>query len=309
MAGAASAAAGALGSAVFATHRACARYATQPELAIADHRVTLPPDKPKLVIARGADPARNVSRALAELGGMASFVKRGDVVLIKPNIAWERTPAHAANTDPRVVAAVVKACKEAGADEIIVTDCPCHVPERTFRSSGIRAAAEAAGAKVILPEMLRHRKVLISKRLGTWEVLEAFTQADKIINVPIAKHHGSARVTAGLKNWIGITLRARSEFHTSLDETIAELGALMRPSLTIVDATRVLVRNGPQGGNLADVREENALAASVDPVAIDAWAAELLGAKLSDVEYIALAEKKGLGTADYRSLKPRLVQT
>lgn len=300
---------GALGAVGLGSFRAYQRFGREPSASVRDHRVELEPGKPKLAIARGADPARNVEAVLAAFGGMKSFVSRGDVVLVKPNIAWERSPAHAANTDPRVVAAVVKACRQAGADEVIVTDCPCHDPSKTFRISGIQRAAEAAGAKVVLPHELGHRPVRVSDRLGTWEVLEAFLQPDKIINVPVAKHHGSARVTAGMKNWIGITLRSRGEFHTALDQTIAELAALMRPTLTLVDATRVLIRNGPKGGNLADVKEEKTLAAGVDPVALDAWAAELLGAKRNDVRYLAIAERMGLGTVDYRSLKPKVIDT
>lgn len=308
VAGVATATVGVVAAAGFASYRFQARYGRDAGVSVRDHRVALPADRPKLVIAKGTDPARNVERVLREFGGMETFVKKGDVVLIKPNIAWERSAAYAANTDPRVVAAIVRACKAAGADEVLVTDCPCHESKRTFRLSGIQKAAEAAGARVVLPEQLKHLPVAISKRLGTWDVLEAFIGVDKIINAPVAKHHGSARVTAGMKNWIGITLRSRSEFHSSLDETIAELAALMKPTLTIVDATRILLRNGPKGGNLADVREAGALAASVDPVAIDAWATELLGAKQSEVEYLALAAAKGLGTTDYRSLHPRMLK-
>jgi len=272
--------------------------------AIRDHRVKVAASTPRLVIARGTDPQRNVTAALHALGGMKQFVKKGDVVLVKPNIAWDRVPAQAGNTDPGVVAAIVRACRDAGAREVLVTDCPVQDAARTFERSGIEKAAREAGARVLRPDGARAPAIEISGRMGNWPVFEPFVAADKIINVPVAKHHGSARVTAGMKNWIGITLHQRSRFHTALDRTIAELAQLMRPTLTVVDAHRVLMRNGPRGGNLDDVRAEHALAMSLDPVAVDAWACDILGAPRDQVGYLRLAEQAGLGTTNYKSLNP-----
>ncbi len=269
----------------------------------------VPAGTPRLVIARGQDPARNVTAALGRLGGMAKFVSQGDVVLIKPNMAWDRVPAQAGNTEPRVVAALVRACRDAGAREVLVTDCPVQDAARTFQRSGVEAAARDAGARVVLPASTQTQPVELSKRLGNWPVLEPFIAVDKIINVPVAKHHGSARVTAGMKNWIGVTPHQRSRFHAALDQTIAELAQLMKPTLTVVDAHRILMRNGPRGGNLDDVKEEAALAMSIDPVAVDAWACELLGTPVDEVGYLALAAGLGLGTADWRRLGPVQVAT
>jgi uncharacterized protein (DUF362 family) len=267
-----------------------------------DRRVRLPAGKPPMVIAHGRDPAANVRAALEKMGGMGQFVRRGDKVVIKPNVGWDRTQAQGANTHPAVVAELVRACRDAGAEEIIVTDCPVHEPERCFRRSGIRAAAEAAGARVILPSQAEYVDVKIPGKLGTWPIKQPFVAATKIINVPVAKHHGSARVTAGMKNWIGITDKRRSLFHASLDETIAALAQLMLPTLTVVDATRVLMRNGPVGGNLADVKPMDMVAASIDPVAVDVWAAGLLDAKPAQVPYLKLAAERRLGRLDYRAL-------
>lgn len=269
---------------------------------VPDHRVRLPSKAPPMVVAHGRDPAANVRAVLERMGGMRQFVGRADRVLIKPNVGWDRTPAQGANTHPAVVAELIKACRDAGAEDIVVTDCSVHEPERCFQRSGIRAAAEAAGARVLLPSQARYVDVEIPGKLGAWQILEPFAVATRIINVPVAKHHGSARVTAGMKNWIGITNKRRRVFHASLDETIASLAQLMRPTLTVVDATRVLMQNGPIGGNIADLKQTDSVAASVDPVAIDVWAAGLLGARLSEVEYLKLAADRGLGSLDFRGL-------
>jgi len=278
------------------------RFGRAADGQVKDHRVAPPPGAPGLVVARGKDPAANVRAALDRVGGIRHFVKRGEVVLVKPNIGWERTPAQAANTDPTVLAAVILACRDAGAREIIVSDCPVNDARRTFAMSGLREAAERAGARVLLPSEAGTQSVRVSASLGNWPVFKPLVEADKILNVPVAKHHGSSRVTAGMKNWFGITLHERARFHVALDQTIAELAALVRPSLTIVDATRVLMRNGPRGGNVADVREHGAVAVSADPVAIDAWATELLGARQDEVKYLALAAARGLGKLDFRAV-------
>lgn len=300
---------GLVGVGAYAALRAKNRYGRDAEDRMRDHRVTLAAQTPRMVLTEGQNPTKNVEAVLAALGGMGTFVKRGEIVLVKPNIGWDSSAAMGANTHPLVVAAVVRACRQAGAGEVIVTDCPVDDPERTFAVSGIKRAAEEAGAKVVLPHELPHRSVKLSDRLGVWDVFQPFLQADRIINVPVVKHHGGSRVTAGMKNWIGITLRSRAEFHASLDQSIAELALLMRPTLTILDASRILIRNGPKGGNLDDIKQKNQMAAGVDPVALDAWATELLGVKTDQVTYLRLAEKMKLGKMDYRSLSPRELTT
>lgn len=276
-------------------------FAAEPLAVVRDHRVSVPSTVPKLVVAHGADPAKNVRAALDRMGGMARFVRAGEVVLVKPNVGWDRTPVQGANTNPDVVEAVVLACRDAGAREVIVIDGSVHDPTRSFHRSGVRAAAQRAGARVIMPDETQYVQCEIPGLDGRWEVLSPFAHADKIINVPIAKHHGSARVTAGMKNWIGITRKNRSAFHAGLDQSIASLAALMRPTLTIVDATRVLLRNGPQGGNLDDVVRRDRIAIGLDPVALDAWVTDLLGARRSAVGYLKLAEARGLGKIELGS--------
>jgi uncharacterized protein (DUF362 family) len=165
-----------------------------------------------------------------------------------------------------------------------------------FERSGIMRAALEVGAEVVLPEESSYRTVEISSRLGTWDVLEPFVMATKIINVPIAKHHNLTNTTAGMKNWIGITGRLRVMFHADIERSIVELASLMRPTLTVVDASRVLMETGPSGGSVSAVKQVGAVAVGVDPVALDAWAYSLWGVGPSDLpELFDLAEGMGLG--------------
>jgi uncharacterized protein (DUF362 family) len=271
---------------------------------IRDHRVVMPASTPRLVIARGPSPAKNVQAALEKMGGIGRFVVRGDVVVVKPNIGWDRIAEQAANTDPEVVATVVQACLGAGAAQVIVTDMSCNDPGRSFSRSGIAAAARAAGATALLPAEIERRGVEIPGKPGRWSALEPLVRANKVINVPVAKHHGYTRVTAGMKNWFGAIEGNRGLLHVGVDEAIVGLAEILRPTLTIVDATRVLQRGGPSGGNLDDVKRVDAVAVSLDPVAVDAWAATQLGLDPKTIGHIALAEKRGLGVADFKSIAP-----
>ena len=279
------------------------RFGRRSDASIADHRIALPAGTPEMVIARGLDPARSVRAAVARLGGMSLFVSPADTVLVKPNIGWDRSAEQGANTHPEVVAEVVRLCREARAKRVIVCDCPVSKARSAFERSGILVAAQAAGAEVILPEDSRHRTVLVSQRLGSWDVLDPFVVASKIINVPVAKHHPLTGVTCGLKNWFGITTKGRLLLHQNVQRAIAELAALMRPTLTIVDATRVLMENGPAGGNLADVKPTRTIAAGIDPVALDAWATQLFPGQKPPLS-LGFAAEMGLGRVDYKALSP-----
>lgn len=280
------------------------RRRAETERKIADRRLRWPKTSPQLVIARGPDPAKNARAAIERLGGIKLFVQRGDVVLVKPNIGWDRTPEQAADTNPQVVGEIVRLCKEAGARKVWVTDCPVNNAERSFARSGITAAVRAAGGEIILPEKSRYVLVRIPGALGRWPVLEPYITATKIINVPVAKHHSLTRATVGMKNWYGILGGQRNRLHQRIDVSVAELAALMLPTLTVVDATRVLLRNGPTGGSLADVKRVDAVLASIDPVAADAWAVEILGADPREMRWLQLGQAKGLGVIDYKGLAP-----
>lgn len=287
--------------AAFGAHRMRLLHSlTASAVAVPDHRVKVPGTTPRLVIAHGKDAARNVRAVIERIGGLAQFISRDDTVLIKPNAAWDRVVYQGATTTPEVLSELIRAVRDAGATEVMVAECPVDNAAKCFERTGILKAAREAGAKVIMPSDSTYVDVKIPGKLGTWPILAPFASATKIINVPIAKHHGSARVTAGMKNWIGITDTRRSLFHSNLNESIASLALLMRPTLTLVDATRVLLRNGPRGGNLDDVRDAHALALSTDPVAVDCWATELLDARVDDVKYLKLAAERKLGSMSYK---------
>jgi uncharacterized protein (DUF362 family) len=276
------------------------------------HGHTIPADAkyPEMAMLRGEDPAALVREAVKDLGGMQRFVSRGDVVLVKPNIGWDRTPEQAANTNPDVVAEVVRQCMSAGAKRVIVTDVSCNEPRRCFQRSGIAEAAKQAGAEVILPEPSKFKEIdLQGEVLRAWPVFEAFLNADKVINVPIAKHHGLTGTTLGMKNWYGMLGGQRNQLHQKIHESLVDLADFVRPTLTIIDCYRILLRNGPTGGNLEDVLLKKTLLASTDPVAVDAYAAKAYwDLEVDALPYLKLAAKRGLGTYEFEKLRTSVRQ-
>ena len=274
------------------------RFRPRPEARrLPDFRRPGPTTGPALVAARGHDPARLTRAAVEAAGGMARFVLPGEAVLVKPNMAWDRTPEQGANTHPAVVAEVVRLCREAGAGRVLVADHPVHEAARVAARSGIRQAALAAGAEVLLPAEADFSPGLLSGSvLETWEVLSALHGVQRLINVPVAKVHSLSLLTCGLKNLYGVLGGNRGRLHQEVHATIADVAAAVRPTLTVVDATRLMVRGGPTGGRLDDVRPGDAVAAGSDPVAADAWAARLLGLDPRAVAHVVEAEGRGLGS-------------
>jgi uncharacterized protein (DUF362 family) len=255
-----------------------------------------------------ATPEDLVRRAVGAMGGMGRFVSRGDVVVVKPNIGWDRMPIHAANTNPDVVAAVIKLAYDAGARRVVVADGSCNDPSRCFQRSGIWRAAYALGADVVLPQEHRFRTMrLKGDVLDEWPVFTTLVEADKVINVPVAKHHNLAKFTAAMKNWYGVLGGRRNRLHQNIDTSIADLATFMRPTLVVMDAWRVLLRNGPQGGNIDDARDMHTIVATVDQVAADSYGCTLIGQKPENIEYLAMGERRGLGTTRWESLRVREV--
>lgn len=275
-----------------------------------DHRVHTAADLPAMAVVTNGEPVPLVQRSLADLGGIQRFIGRQDVVVIKPNIAWDRTPEQAATTNPDLVAEVVRQCWQAGAKKVIVTDVSCNEPRRCFQRSGIQAAARASGAEVILPDPELFREVeLGGVVLKSWPVFTPFLEADKILNLPIAKHHSLTGATLGMKNWYGILGGQRNRLHQNIHQSLADLAAFMLPTLTIMDCYRILLRNGPTGGNLEDVALKKTIVASVDPVALDTYVAqaywELDPARLP---YLQIAANRGLGTTEFHTLNVKFSQ-
>lgn len=249
-----------------------------------------------------------VRRAVDAMGGIKRFVSRGDIVVVKPNIGWDRMPIHAANTNPDVVGAVVQLAYEAGAKRVVVADGSCNDPNRCFQRSGIWRKVYSLGAEVVLPAEHRFRTTRMKGEvLDEWPIFTTLVDADKVINVPVAKHHNLAKYTAAMKNWYGVLGGRRNRLHQNIDVSIADLATFMRPTLVVVDAMRVLMRNGPQGGNIDDTKVMNQVFATVDQVAADAYGATLIGQHRDNLPYLKMGHERGLGTMYWEQLKVREV--
>jgi uncharacterized protein (DUF362 family) len=303
-------AAGAAGAAFWLSEHSVRPVPARAEKARRDHRTAVDPQLAAMTVVQGGAPRALVDKALENLGGIGRFVSRQDVVVIKPNIAWDRTPEQAANTNPEAVAAVVRQCWQAGAKRVIVTDVSCNEPRRCFQRSGIQAAARAEGAEVILPDPELFREVeLGGVVLKTWPVFIPFLEADKIINMPIAKHHGLTGVTLGMKNWYGILGGQRNRLHQQIHQSLFDLANFMLPTLTMIDCYRILLRNGPTGGNLEDVAIKKTMVAGTDPVALDAYVAKAWwNLDPEHLPYLQMAAAHGLGTVDFEKLAVKVSQ-
>ena len=245
-------------------------------------------------------------RAIAAIGGIERFVKAGYDVIIKPNICnANRGPEYASTTNPQVVATLVKLCLGAGAKRVRVMDYPFSGSgSAAYARSGIGDAVEAAGGKMEVMARPKFTEVDIPEGLDlkSWPVYQPILEADLVINVPIAKHHSLARLTLGGKNLMGV-IEDRGRMHLNLGQRIADVTSVVRPQLTVVDAVRILMDNGPTGGNLADVKQADTIIASHDIVAADAYATTLFGRSPSDISYIVASSEMGLGTMDLDSIR------
>jgi uncharacterized protein (DUF362 family) len=258
-------------------------------------------DQAYLAVARGGDPAAITKAAIAALGGIERFVRSGDDVIIKPNICVDyHPPEYAATTNPTVVATLVTLCLGAGARRVRVMDTPLGgTPESAYAVSGIDAAVRLAGGEMEVMSPVKFEEIDIAEGqdITTWDVYRDVVEADVLINVPIAKHHSLARLSLGGKNLLGVILRP-NQMHRNLGQRIADLASLVRPTLTVVDAVRILTAHGPTGGSLNDVQQADTVIASHDMVAADAWAATLFGLTGADIGYVHAAAEMGLGTMD-----------
>ena len=303
-------AAGATGAAVWLSEHSIRPVPALAEQARRDHRIAADSQLPQITVIQGAEPRALVQKALENLGGIRRFVSRQDVVVIKPNIAWDRTPDQAATTNPDVVAEMVRQCWQAGAKRVVVTDVSCNEPRRCFLRSGIQAAARAEGAEVILPDPELFQEVDIGGEvLKSWPIFKPFLEADKVFNLPIAKHHSLMGVTLGMKNWYGILGGERNRLHQQIHKSLVDLANFVLPTLTLMDCYRILLRNGPTGGNLEDVSIKKTLVAGTDPVAIDAYVAKAYwNLDPEHLPYLQMAAAHGLGTVDFAALAVKVNQ-
>ena len=267
--------------------------------------------KPDLVVVRGGEPEALVRKALAALGGMEQFVRSGNVVVVKPNICVSgRTFDKAATTNPWVVAALVKMCLEAGASQVKVLDYPFsgESPD-AYVHSGIQEQVLAAGGKMVPIAYGKFVKVQVSRggSLKSCLVYEDVIKADVVINVPIAKHHSTTRLTLGMKSLMGV-IHDRGAIHGAIWQRIPDLSTCIPTALTVIDAVRILMNNGPSGGSLNDVKKLDTLIASADVVAADSYATTLFGLQPADIPYIKIASSMGLGQMDLAKLKIEEIQ-
>lgn len=268
---------------------------------------------PELVIVRGEDRARMVQAGIDALGGLDRFLVSGDRVIIKPNVAFDRSPALAATTHPDLVEAVVRLARGADASEIRVLDNPINSPEGCFHKSGIAPAVGRAGATLILPNPAQFRTLEVpgAELIARWPMFyRPFQDATKVIGVAPLKDHNLCSASMTMKNWYGLLGGRRNQFHQRIHQIVSELASMIRPTLVVLDAVQTLVSNGPTGGSLSDVKPMKTLIMATDQLAADAYAYEmLLGRDPSKLAYLKLAEAKGVGRADWRALRHQEVQT
>ncbi|MBF0101396.1 MAG: DUF362 domain-containing protein [Desulfobacterales bacterium] len=229
-------------------------------------------------------------------GGIQKFISKADIVAIKPNISWARAPEYAATTHPEVLEAVIELCQEAGAAKIKIADNTIHDARQCFGITGVGNVAQKTGVELVFPrESLMKEMKINGDRLDIWPVFIPLIEADKLINLPVAKVHGLSTLTLGMKNWIGAVGGRRSSLHQDIHKTIVDLAQFFKPSLTLIDATRIMIQNGPSGGSLSDVQLKQHIILSNDSVAADAKGAELFGHTPDEIEYIRIAHQHGLG--------------
>lgn len=259
-------------------------------------------------IVNGSERRANLRAALDLMGGIEKFIVPGDRVLIKVNAAFASPAALCATTHPELVSELVRLCFDRGrARRVIVADNPINDPQSCFNLTGIARAASEAGAEVMLPREGFFRPTTLpgGRLIRNWPVFyEPFRSVNKIIGAAPVKDHHRSGASMTMKNWYGLLGGRRNIFHQDIHTIIAELAAMITPTLVILDGTQVMTSNGPTGGSLSDLRTANTLIAGTDQVAVDTCGAGLLGLSPATLPYLAKAERAGLGTTNYESLKP-----
>ncbi|SHJ06532.1 Uncharacterized conserved protein, DUF362 family [Malonomonas rubra DSM 5091] len=268
-------------------------------LALPAHAATAP----QVALRTGKDYSLLVEQTLSALGGIENFVGRGDRVVVKPNIGWDRTPEQAANTHPEVVKAVIEHCLQAGAKQVQVFDNTCNDPRRCYVQSGIQDAVKSLRsdrAKIGHMDRYGYQDIAIEqgRELDRWKFYQPALDADKFINIPVAKDHSSTTLSLAMKNIMGVIGGNRGRLHRRIDEAVADINLVVHSDLSIIDATRILLRNGPQGGRLEDVERRDTLIASADIVAADSMAAGLFNLQPDDISTVVAGARRGLGVMD-----------
>lgn len=258
-----------------------------------------------LVAVRGGEPDEMFDKGIEALGGLKKFVKPGQTVCVKPNIGWDKTPEYAACTNPKLVKHIVKKCLEAGAKDVYVFDNTCDEWKRCYENSGIEAAVKEAGGKLVPgndEKYYRTVKIPKGKRLKEAKVHERILDSDVFINVPVLKNHGGARLTIAMKNLMGIVWDRGFWHRNDLHQCIADMSTFRKPDLNVVDCYGVMMKNGPRGVSVKDVKIFKSLLLSTDMVAVDAAATKLFGMEVDEVEYINIAHEMNVGNKNLDTL-------
>ena len=265
---------------------------------------------PVVVVVHGTDPKKMVEAGIAKMGGWEKLFKPGAKVAIKPNLAWKSTPEQGGNTHPDILRAFVLAAEARKVKQITIPENTCQPEKETFPTSGALDAIKGTGAKLYRPKTSEYREVEVPKGkiCQKAKVSRDLLDADCLINMPVAKHHGGATLSLSMKNWMGaIDNSTRRAWHRQgLHQCIADLSTFLKPTLVVIDATRIMLDHGPQGpGKLAHPHE---IILSKDPVAADAYAASLFGKRPADVPHIRIAGEMGVGCSDLSKVKVERIE-
>jgi uncharacterized protein (DUF362 family) len=270
-------------------------------------------DGQTISIVKGEDRAKTTAKAIELLGGIERFISPGDVVVIKPNVGFASPPLLGATTHPDVITEVVRLCYQTGkAKKVIVIDNSINDPASCFAISGIGKAATEAGAEVLMPKSNLFSDMTLKggSLIKNWPVYcGPLAGANKLISIAPVKNHERSGASMTMKNWYGLLGGRRNIFHQDINGIIAELATMIKPTFVILDGTTSMITNGPTGGSVSDLKKTNTMIAATDMVAADALGCTFLELKPADLPYLSLAEKAGIGTVDYESLKPLRAET
>ena len=285
----------------------------QPEkgFTLADYRYGNGKTLPSMAIAHGTDHEKTIGAAVGALGGMGRFIQRGDVVMIKPNVAFDRPPSLAATTHPDALRAVAKLVYAAGAAKVLVADNPINSPAGCFLKSGLRAVADELNLHLLYPETNSFAPIqLEGEILRNWTFFnEPFKTANKVIGLAPCKDHNLCHASMSMKNWYGLLGGRRNQFHQHIHSIVSDFALMMQPTLVILDGMNVLMKNGPTGGRLSDVKQAGTVVAGTDMVAIDSYAyTHVLERDIAELTYIHKAHQRGLGNMNWKETLYKEVQ-
>ncbi|GIW88474.1 MAG: hypothetical protein KatS3mg108_2798 [Isosphaeraceae bacterium] len=293
-----------------------------PPVTLRSFAVERDPSKPTLAIVRRRDPGaeatgsavdddpafRMIKAGIDALGGIERFIKRDDVVVVKPNVAFDKNPDLAATTQPDAVEAVIRLCRAAGARRVIVCDNPINNPESCFFKTKVGDAALRAGAELMLPKESYFEPLYIGGETitQTWKMFHRpFKEATKVIGIAPVKDHNLCKATVTMKNWYGLLGNPRNQFHQDIHGIISDFALMIQPTLVIADGRKLLMQHGPTGGSLNDVKVGDTVVVGTDHVAVDSWCvSRLLEKPRGEIVYLDKALVKtaarNIAAADWR---------